>query len=88
MSQFDAARIAFYRNGPPCPMPEYRSVDHALAQARHWRWYARAWDGHPTPDGHTRGWVEFVLQISREQCLKRARHAAESARLMNNWRSS
>ena len=55
-----------------------------LAQAAMWRQYAAAWDGIPIdrgfvgwPHGHRvvlgRSWVESILQISKRDCLRRAR---------------
>lgn len=55
-----------------------------LAQAAQWRRYAAAWDGVPIdrgfvgwPDGHRviigRPWVEKVLQVSKAECIRRAR---------------
>jgi hypothetical protein len=55
-----------------------------LAQARMWRQYAGAWDDIPIdrgfvgwPHGHRvilrRTWVEKILQISKADCIRRAR---------------
>lgn len=49
------------------------TVHGRLFQARIWREYARAWDGHPTTTGVGREWVEKILKVSREECLRRAR---------------
>lgn len=41
-------------------------------RAAMWRRYAQAWDGRKTPTGVGRSWVENILKISREECLRRA----------------
>ena len=46
---------------------------HRLFQARMWREYAMAWDGRITTCGVGREWVEKILQVSRAECLQRAR---------------
>lgn len=51
---------------------------HALFQARMWREYAQAWDGKRTTSGVGREWVEKVLQVSRAECIRRAREALQS----------
>ena len=48
---------------------------HRLFQARMWREYAMAWDGRITTCGVGREWVEKILQVSRAECLQRARAA-------------
>lgn len=49
---------------------------HLLFQARLWREYAMAWDGRKTTTtGVGREWVEKVLCVPREECLRRARAA-------------
>lgn len=58
------------------------TVDHCLFQARMWRRYAMGWDL-PTWHGH-RQWVEHVLRIDREACLRRARHELVAARFLLN----
>lgn len=59
------------------------SVDGRLFQARMWRQYAMAWDGKPTPSGCGREWVERILRVSREECLRRARLNVYLARRAN-----
>lgn len=55
-----------------------------VAQARMWRQFAGAWDGIPIdrgyvgwPHGHRvvigRSWVDSILKISKEECLRRSR---------------
>ncbi len=46
-----------------------------MFQARMWREYAMAWDGRKTQTGVGRDWVETVLRIPRNECLRRARAA-------------
>ncbi len=41
-------------------------------RAAMWRRYAQAWDGRKTPTGVGRSWVENILKISREECMRRA----------------
>lgn len=57
------------------------SIDGHLFQARMWREYAQAWDGRPTSNGIGRRWVQYVLGISREDCLRIARDNIEAARM-------
>lgn len=60
-----------------------RSVAGRLFQARMWREYAMAWDGRPTKTGCDRAWVEKILQVSRAECLRRARVNVYLARRLN-----
>lgn len=48
---------------------------HRLFQARIWREYAMAWDGRKTTTGVGRAWVENILRVPRDECLRRARAA-------------
>lgn len=64
-------------------MIAFRSVTHALFQARMWREYVQAWDGKPTSTGVGREWVESILRMSREECLRRARQAVAAAKELN-----
>lgn len=59
----------------------YRNtVDHCLFQSRMWRQYAMEWD---LPDWHDRRrWVEHVLRIDRDACLRQARHNLIAARFL------
>ena len=50
-----------------------------LFQARMWREYAQAWDGKKTTTGVGRAWVEGILRIPREECLRRAREHVRQA---------
>jgi len=60
------------------------SVAGRLFQARMWREYAMAWDGRPTSiTGVGREWVEKILQVSRDECLRRARINVRLARRLN-----
>ena len=58
-----------------------------LFQARIWREYATAWDGRELR--HSRGvtlgraWVEDILGISRDECLRRSRENTKAARQLN-----
>lgn len=56
-----------------------------LFQARMWREYAMAWDGHVRRHGAPidRKWVEGILRISRTECLRRARVNLYLARRLN-----
>lgn len=53
-----------------------------LFQARMWREYAMIWDGHIIR-GIDRPWVEKILQVSRAECLRRARTNVKLARYLN-----
>ena len=56
------------------------TVDHCLFQARMWRNYAIEWD---LPTWHDRRrWVEHILRIDREDCLKEARKNLIAARFL------
>lgn len=70
------------------------SVAGRLFQARMWREYATAYsrdvkikveykDGSVEVYLLTRDWVEGILQISREECLRRARINVRLARRLN-----
>lgn len=48
-----------------------------LFQAKMWREYAQEWDG-PCP-----AWVRDILQISRQECLRRARVNLYLAKRLN-----
>jgi hypothetical protein len=61
----------------------YSSVDHALFQARLWRGYAMDWDGVYHSNMMGREWVEKILRVSRDECVRRSRQALEYARIMN-----
>jgi hypothetical protein len=63
------------------------SVSGRLFQARMWREYAQAWDGKRTMSGASRAWVENILRVSREECLRRARVNVYLARRLNRRRS-
>lgn len=67
-------------------MTKRMSIDGRLFQASMWREYAQAWDGRPTSNGIGREWVEKVLQISRAECLRRARVNVYLARRINRER--
>lgn len=58
-----------------------------LFQARMWREYAMAWDGRELRRSHNvrlgRAWVENILGVSREECLRRSRENALAARQIN-----
>lgn len=60
-----------------------KAVAGRLFQARMWREYAMAWDGRPTKTGMDRAWVENVLRVSREECLRRSRVNVYLARRLN-----
>lgn len=62
------------------------NVDGRLFQAKMWREYAQAWDGKVTSSGVGRDWVEHVLRVSREQCMRRARINVYLARRENRKR--
>jgi hypothetical protein len=53
------------------------NVHGRLFQAAMWRRYARQWD---QPD---HSWVEKILRVSREECLRRARINVRLARRLN-----
>ncbi len=57
------------------------AVTGRLFQARMWRKYAMEWDL-PTTDLRRR-WVESILQISRADCVRRARVNVRLARRLN-----
>lgn len=59
------------------------SIAGRLFQARMWREYAMAWDGRRTATGVGRHWVEQILQLSRAECLRRARINVYLARRLN-----
>lgn len=60
------------------------SVWGRLFQARIWREYAMAWDGRCTSiTGVGRAWVENILRVSRDECLRRSRINAYLARRLN-----
>jgi len=69
------------------------TIDGRLFQARMWREYAIAWDDARKPWGAPRlgrlgndyslGWLENVLRISREECIRRARVNLYLARRLN-----
>lgn len=61
------------------------SIDGRLFQARMWREYAQDWDGRRGQ--HCRDWVEKVLQISRAECLRRARINLYLAKRLNRTRN-
>jgi hypothetical protein len=52
-----------------------------LFQARMWIEYAMMWD-----DDNHRLWVKNVLQVSRKECLRRARENLRLAKEKNNVR--
>lgn len=61
------------------------TIDGCLFMARVWREYAMAWDGRPTSTtGVGREWVEKILKISREQCLKKSRECIREARMVRS----
>jgi hypothetical protein len=51
-----------------------------LFQARMWREYAMAWDGRVLPSGIGKDWVEKILRIPREECLRLSRSNLYAAR--------
>lgn len=59
------------------------SVTGRLFQARMWREYAQALDGRRTMTGVGRDWVRSILQISREECMRRARVNVYLAKRLN-----
>jgi len=60
------------------------SVWGRLFQARMWREYAMAWDGRRTSiTGVGRAWVEHILKVSRDECLRRSRINLYLARRLN-----
>ena len=61
----------------------FKSVTHALFQARMWREHARAFDGVPTSNGIPWWWVVAHLKMDRRQCLDRAWEAARAAKQLN-----
>jgi hypothetical protein len=62
-------------------MSKPMSIDGRLFQARMWREYAVDWD-RPVWNERRR-WVEKVLQISRAECIRRARVNLYLARRLN-----
>lgn len=58
----------------------FQNIDHALFQASMWRQYAADWSLHP--EHGRRRFVEFMLKVSRAECLRIARHAVVSAKNM------
>lgn len=67
-----------------------RTAAGRLFQARMWREYAMAWDGHVRRWGAPidRPWVEQILCISRSECLRRARVNLYLARRLNRDREA
>lgn len=59
------------------------SITGRLFQARMWREFAMAWDGKVTRDGLGREWMEQILKLSREECLRRSRINVRLARRLN-----
>ena len=55
-----------------------KTVDGYLFQARVWREYAMWWN-----DPDIRGYVEQVIRISRNECIRRARLNVQMARQLN-----
>jgi hypothetical protein len=45
-----------------------------------WREYAMAWDGRVLPSGIGKDWVEKILRIPREECLRLSRSNLYAAR--------
>lgn len=64
--------------------PTFKSVTHALFQARMWREYTRTFDGIPTHMGIDQRWCETVGKWTRDYCIKRAWIAARAAQRMND----
>lgn len=56
------------------------SVTGYLFQARMWREYAQAWDGKRTTTGVGREWVEHILRVSRDECIRLSKYNAALAR--------
>ncbi len=56
------------------------TVHGRLFQAAMWRKYAMEWDACKT---YSVGWLENVLRVSREECLRRARINVRLARRLN-----
>ena len=65
------------------PSVAQMSVAGRLFQARIWREYAQAWDGRRTSTGVGREWVEHILRVPRDECLRRARVNVYLARRAN-----
>lgn len=61
------------------------SIAGRLFQARMWRGYAMDWD---STDYWRHGWVEKILRVSREECLRRARVNVYLARRLNRNRNT
>lgn len=67
------------------PKRAFSSVTHALFQASMWRCYAMAFLHMNKPgQKYQRYWVEEVLQLTKAECVERAREALEAAKEMNN----
>jgi hypothetical protein len=64
------------------------TVDGRLFQARMWREYAAAWGGRRTSWGISQKWVQNILQVSRDECLRRARVNVYLAHRLNRRRSN
>lgn len=58
----------------------FKSVTHALYQARMWREYARTFDGVRTSSGVGVDWVTGVMLVNRRYCLDRAWEAVRAAK--------
>ncbi len=61
------------------------SVLGRLSQARMWRQYAQDWD---SDDYWDRGWVEKILRVPRDECVRRARVNVYLAKRLNRTKKN